>query len=312
MKLTTLLPPEGRLLHTEENRALCATKTGLIQAMKERRVLEGKAILCDAEHNLSVVLGPFTGYIPRKEAALGIAEGTTREIAILSRVGKPISFTVEAVEQEAGLIRPRLSRRAAQAMALERLMDTVEPGMVLPATVTHLEPFGAFVDVGCGVPSMISIERISVSRIPHPDRRFTVGQEIFAVVLETCPELGRVVLSHRELLGTWQENAARFAAGMTVPGWVRGIKEYGVFVELSPNLSGLAEPRGDLHEGDRVSVYIKAIFPERMKIKLLVIEKLPPERPQPPAYFLPPSGRLDCWHYAPEGCSKAGAETVFR
>lgn len=309
--MTTLLPPEGRLLHTEKNRALCATKTGLIQAMEERRVLEGKAILCDAGHNLSVTLGPFTGYIPREEAALGIAEGTTREIAILSRVGKPVSFTVEAVEQEEGLIRPRLSRRAAQAMALERLMDTLEPGMVLPATVSHLEPFGAFVDIGCGIPSMISIERISVSRIPHPDRRFTVGQEIFAVVLETCPELGRVMLSHRELLGTWQENAARFAAGMTVPGWVRGIKEYGIFVELAPNLSGLAEPRGDLHEGDRVSVYVKSIFPERMKIKLLVIEKLPPEGPQPLAYFLPPSGRLNCWHYAPDGCSKAGAETVF-
>ena len=310
--MTTLLPPEGRLLHTEENRALCATKVGLIRAMEERRVLEGKAILCDAGHNLSVTLGPFTGYIPREEAALGIVEGTTREIAILSRVGKPISFTVEAVEQEEGLLRPRLSRRAAQAMALEQLMDTLEPGMVLPATVSHLEPFGAFVDIGCGVPSMISIERISFSRIPHPDRRFTVGQEIFAVVLETCPELGRVILSHRELLGTWQQNAARFAVGMTVPGWVRGIKEYGIFVELSPNLSGLAEPRGDLHEGDRVSVYIKAIFPERMKIKLLVIEKLPPEGPQPLTYFLPPNGRMDCWHYAPEGCGKAGAETVFR
>ena len=310
--MTTLFPPEGRLLHTEENQALCATKAGLIRAMEGRRVLEGKAVLCDAEHNLAVTLGPFTGYIPREEAALGIAEGNTREIAILSRVGKPVAFTVEAVEQEEGLLRPRLSRRNAQAMALEHLMDTLEPGTVLPATVSHLEPFGAFVDIGCGVPSMISIERISVSRIPHPDRRFTVGQEIYAVVMETCPELGRVILSHRELLGTWQENAARFSAGMTVPGYVRGIKDYGIFVELAPNLSGLAEPRGGLHEGDRVSVYIKAIFPDRMKIKLLVIENLPPEGPQPLTYFLPPSGRLDRWRYAPEGCCKTGAETIFR
>ncbi len=132
------------------------------------------------------------------------------------------------------------------------------------------------------------------------------------MAMETCPELGRVILSHRELLGTWQENAARFSAGMTVPGYVRGIKDYGIFVELAPNLSGLAEPRGDLHEGDRVSVYIKAIFPDRMKIKLLVIEKLPPEGPQPLTYFLPPNGRLDRWRYAPEGCCKTGAETVLR
>ncbi|MFQ9410391.1 MAG: hypothetical protein ACLR1T_04200 [Evtepia gabavorous] len=44
--------------------------------------------------------------------------------------------------------------------------------------MTHLEGFGAFVDVGCGVVSLIGIENCSVSRISHPARRFTVGQEI--------------------------------------------------------------------------------------------------------------------------------------
>ena len=304
--------PEGRRLETPENRAACASLEGLRSAGAQGTILEGQALSCSPEHHLTVSLGPFTGVIPREEAALGVAEGTVRDIAILSRVGKPVCFLVEEVREGPEGPSIRLSRRRAQVLAREALMAQLRPGMVIPCTVTHLEPFGAFVDIGCGAPSMISIERISVSRIPHPDRRFTVGQEIFAVVLATCPDLGRVVLSHRELLGTWQENAARFSAGMTVPGWVRGVKEYGIFVELAPNLSGLAEPRGDLHEGDRVSVYIKAIFPERMKIKLLVIEKLPPEGPQPLAYFLPPSGRLDCWHYAPEGCRKAGAETMFR
>ena len=54
--------------------------------MEEKTVLEGLAQLCDEAHNLLVSVGPFTGVIPREEAALGIAEGTTREIAILSRV----------------------------------------------------------------------------------------------------------------------------------------------------------------------------------------------------------------------------------
>mgnify|MGYP002508912097 CR=1 FL=1 len=42
------------------------------------------------------------------------------------------------------------------------------------------------------------------------------------------------------------------------PGIVRGIKEYGIFVELTPNLSGLAEWRGAVNVGDAVSVYIKS------------------------------------------------------
>ena len=302
--------PEGRLLHTPENEAACASRDGLRRAMEEETVLEGVAQLCDGAHNLLVSVGPFTGFLPREEAALGIAEGTTREIAILSRVGKPISFTVTGVAEGAP---PQLtlSRRRAQQAALDAMLAGLHPGCILPAVVTHLESFGAFVDIGCGVPSLIGIENISVSRIPHPDQRFRVGQAIFAVVQELDPKLGRVYLTHRELLGTWAENAARFQAGMTVPGIVRGLKEYGAFVELTPNLSGLAERKNGLREGDRVSVYIKAILPERMKIKLLAIDTLPPLNvPAPLEYFLT-QGQIEKWKYAPEGCVKVGAETIF-
>jgi small subunit ribosomal protein S1 len=139
-----------------------------------------------------------------------------------------------------------------------------------------------------------------------------VGQEILCAVLGLDREARRVELTHRELLGTWAENAALFRPGMTVPGSVRGIKEYGAFVELTPNLSGLAECREGIREGDRVSVYLKSIQPERMKLKLLIIDRLPPVRaPEPPRYFIS-QGILDHWRYAPEGCLKAGSETVFR
>lgn len=279
--------------------------------MRHREILEGRVLLCDVGHNLIVSMGEFTGIIPRAEAAMGIEDGSTREIAILSRVGKPVCFTVEAVENEEGLIRPILSRRKAQEMALATLMDTLEPGVVIPATVTHLEPFGAFVDIGCGVPSMIGIENLSISRIPNPGERFHPGQEIYVAVLAVQQELKRVILTHKELLGTWMENAAQFSAGMTVEGYVRGVKEYGAFVELTPNLSGLAELRGDLQEGDRVSVYLKAILPERMKIKLLAIERLPREGKLPPLKYFITEGRLSRWQYAPPGCAKPGSETVF-
>ena len=48
-------------------------------------------------------------------------------------------------------------------------------------------------------------------------------------------ENGRITLSHKELLGTWEENVALFSAGETVAGIVRSVEPYGIFVELSPN-----------------------------------------------------------------------------
>ena len=308
--MTSNYLPEGYRLPTPGNQAACATREGLLAARAAGTILEGVARLCDEGHNLEVCVGPFTGIIPREEAALGIAEGTTREIAILSRVGKPVCFVVEGMEEGPEGIRPLLSRRAAQRRALDHMLARWAPGLIIPAVVTHLESFGAFVDIGCGVCSMISIENISVSRIPHPGVRFQVGDRIQAVVLDLDPALERIYLTHKELLGTWAENVAQFRPGMTVPGVVRGIKEYGVFVELTPNLSGLAERRGDLREGERVAVYIKSILPERMKIKLLAIDRLPPALPGPLRYYIT-QGRLEKWRYAPPGCVKVGHETVF-
>ena len=309
--MTKRFPPEGRLLHTPENQATCASADGLKQAMETEAILEGTALLCTPEHDLVVSLGPYQGVIPRKEAALGIAEGVTRDIAILSRVGKPVCFTVTGLSEKDGQPHPILSRRAAQQQALTAMLEHWKPGQIIQASVTHLEPFGAFVDIGCGVPSLIGVENISVSRIPHPSVRFRVGQEILAAVLDLDPVLGRIYLTHKELLGTWAENVASFQPGMTVPGVVRGVKDYGVFVELTPNLSGLAERDPRLTEGARVSVYLKAILPERMKIKLLAIELLPPlEKPQPLHYYIQ-EGRLEHWKYAPPGCVKVGMETIF-
>lgn len=290
--------PEGRLWDTPENITACASLSALQRAMEVELILEGRTILCTPEHDLIVSVGNFKGIIPREEAAIGILEGTTREIAILSRVGKPIAFTISSIDHTEKQPKIILSRRRAQELALENIC-TLPIGSILPATVTHIEQFGAFVDIGCGFISMIGIENISVSRISHPNRRFSIGQRIHVVLTGTNLQQKRVFLSHKELLGTWEENASLFTPGMTVPGYVRGIKEYGTFIELTPNLTGLADYTGPLDEDERVSVFIKAILPNRMKIKLMVIHRLEPD-PMPPTlqYYLT-CGQISNWCYAP-------------
>lgn len=311
IQVTMQFCPEGHLLNTPENQAACASIQTLKRALENGTILEGLALLCDENHDLTVRVGSFIGRIPREETAIGISEGTTRDIAILSLVGKPISFTVVHVDETGKNLSLLLSRRRAQEKALDFMLDTWQAGDVVPATVTHLEPFGAFVDIGCGVPSMIGVDRLSVSRISHPRDRLRVGQRIYAAVLGVDCENRRILLTHRELLGTWEENAALFRPGTVVTGTVRGLKDYGVFVELTPNLSGLAERGEDLREGDRISVYLKSILPDRMKIKLLVIERLPQEREPAPFQYFITGGHLDRWQYAPEGCQKPNGETVF-
>ncbi|MEG2174258.1 MAG: S1 RNA-binding domain-containing protein [Oscillospiraceae bacterium] len=301
--------PEGTLLETASNRQHTASWASLGEAVHTREILEGRVLLCDAEHNLTVEMpGGLRGIIPRAEGALGIEEGSTRDIAILTRVNKPVSFLVTALTTVAGQVTAFLSRRAAQQRCMKEYIETLPPGQVIPARVTHLEPFGCFVDLGCGIPSMIPIDAISVSRIAHPRDRFFVGQNIFAVV--RAFEDGRIFLSHKELLGTWEQNASLFAPGQTVAGAVRSVESYGIFVELTPNLAGLAEPREGTRCGMHASVYIKSLLPARMKVKLIIIDAFQADYPAAALEYFISGGCIKRWCYSPEGADRL-VETVF-
>ena len=286
--------PEGAGPLFPENQPLSVLR----QAMEDQTVLEGLAIRCDARRDLTIRFGGYEGTIPRLDAIHPAISGAERDIAVLSRVGKPTCFTIIGMEIDGGG-KPRftLSRRAAQEQAITYLLEHSAPGSVLPARVTHLESFGAFVDLGCGVTSLIPLENLSVSRVSHPSDRFQAGQDILAAVTDIDSAACRFYLTHKELLGTWLENAAGFAPGEAVPGIVRGVKEYGIFIELTPNLSGLAEWRGDVLPGDAVSVYIKSIRPDTRKIKLQIIQNLGPVRePGEIRYFIT-DGTVNNWVY---------------
>ena len=138
-----------------------------------------------------------------------------------------------------------------------------------------------------------------------------MGQKILAAVKVFDRENRRITLTHKELLGTWLENASRFSEGDTVRGTVRGVMDYGCFVELAPNLSGLTDQREDLREGDGVSVTVRSNRPERMKIKLQVIEVLPPTEPPETLPYWITDGVLDRWVYSPANCERSPVVTEF-
>ncbi len=300
--------PEGTLIDRPSNRKHIGSYGGLMAAAEEGSILEARAVLCDAAHDLHVPLPCMPGIIPHDEGAIGIEDGTTRDIALISRVGKPVSFVVTGFEETQAGMRAVLSRRRAQERCRRFYLDTLSPGDILPAKVTRLETFGAFCDIGCGVSALMPIAGMSVSRISHPADRLCPGMDIFGVV--TSLENGRICLSQRELLGTWEENVARFAPGETVMGIVRSVESYGVFIELTPNLAGLAEAREDLRPGQAVSVYIKSILPEKMKVKLIIIDVAGSPAPPAALSYFQTEGHLSRWVYSPPDALKR-IETVF-
>ena len=295
--------PEGRRIYSAENRRWLSTPLTLTEAKTKGIILEATALMCDAEHNLIVDLNCMKGIIKRNEGAVGVEEGKVRDIALISRVGKPVCFIVEQIKTDpSGKLYAELSRKKAQEKCIRENLKLKKVGTIIDAKITHLENFGAFCDVGCGIISLLPIDAISVSRISHPKDRFLVGDDIKAIIKSVDDEC-RITLSHKELLGTWEENAAEFCEGQTVTGVIRSVENYGVFVELAPNLAGLAEPRADAVAGKKASVYIKSIIPEKMKVKLIIIDTFNADDIAPLKYYY--SGEnLDYWRYSPDCCQK--------
>ena len=245
-------------MHPYSPEGLYATPPGidaLRRGVGSQQIFRAMCVKCDEQHNLYVDLGEEIGIIPREETALGIREGTVKDYAIISRVGKPVSFLVT---------------------------DFQGDGTV-------------FCDLGSGFAALMPTCRCCASRIRSSAERYAPGQRICAAVLEIQEGLGRIVLTGREVLGTWEENIQGFRQGQTVPGIVRSKMPYGVFVELTPNLSGLAEPTDGVQVGDSVSVFLRAILPEKHKIKLNILEKLPAPLPPAEPEFFVTSGHLDSW-----------------
>ena len=198
--------PEGSILTTARNREFTSSLQGLEKAMETGAILEGTVTLCDESLCLHVELPGLTGVraiIPREEAVWSRDREPPKDIAILTRVGKAVACKVTGIEEnEDGTPTVRLSRRLAQAECAANYLDGLCPGDILRARVTHLESFGAFVDVGCGVASLLSVDCISVSRITHPRDRLYNGQTIWCVVRSVDKENDRIFVSTRELLGT--------------------------------------------------------------------------------------------------------------
>ena len=151
----------------------------------------------------------------------------------------------------------------------------VKKGQIVDGTVTGIKPYGAFIEIENGPVALAYIEDLSVVRIKSPAERVQVGQKIKCMVKAINEETGKINLSYKDCLGTWDENISNFKEGMTVKGIVRDAEKNknGIFIELTPNLVGMTEYTEDVEYGQSVDVCIKKILPEKKKVKLTILQK---------------------------------------
>ena len=153
--------------------------------------------------------------------------------------------------------------------------EELKEGMILTGNVTGIQPYGAFIKTENGDVGLLHIENISVSRIKDPSERFKIGQKIDVMVKSIDSESNRITFTHKELCGTWEENVKGLKENTVVKGIAREPEKFknGIFIELKPNLVGLADYEENIEYGQEVEVFVKKIIPSKKKIKLSFIKE---------------------------------------
>jgi small subunit ribosomal protein S1 len=201
-------------------------------------------------------------------------------------VGRRLEFLVTEVEasrSRAVLSRRRLLTRQRAEAAKSRLAS-LAAGQEMDGSVTRLEPYGAFVDLG-GIEGLVHVSEISRDRLAHPRDALAAGDKVRVRVIEVERGKGgrpRVALSIRALApDPWEGAAARFAVGSRVSGVVVRLADFGAFVNLAPGIDGLVHVsqasdhrithvREVLSTGQAVEAIVLSLEPERRRVSLSI------------------------------------------
>lgn len=212
--------------------------------------------------------------------------GIRREEQQADYIGRSLSFKIiEYSEDGRNIV---LSRKAIlddeRRSKKQELHEALKEGMKVRGTVTSLQKFGAFVDVG-GIEGLLPISEIAWSRTEKVSDILSVGQEVDVIIKKLDWERDRFSFSLKDALpDPWDRVADAYPLGSFHTGKVSRLAAFGAFVSLKEGVDGLIHisklgsgkrvnhPREVLKEGQEVEVKIEAFDQAQKKLSLSLAE----------------------------------------
>lgn len=260
--------------------------------MEEGEIVSTK-ILGANKGGLMIELNGVMGFLPVSQLSIEhyprVEDGDKQKIlsALQSYVGD--SFSVQVITADPEEEKLIVSEKAVFEKETENKLSKLKIGDIVDGQVTGVVDFGIFVKFG-DLEGLAHISELAWQRVENPKDLFQVGQEVKAKVIAI--EKGRVSLSVKQLLpDPWLDAVKDYQIGQVVEGKVTKIMPFGVFVELSEEVQGLAhlgelsheavkDPEKVLKVGEVKKFKIISIEPaeHRLGLSLKALEE-PPVKP---------------------------------
>ena len=156
--------------------------------------------------------------------------------------GKTYAFRV--IEYKNGGKDIVLSRRKvleeAQRISADEARKAIVPGAVMTGRVASVVDFGAFIDLGGGVQGLLHVSEMGWTRVTSPNELVAVGDQITVKVLRVDDATQKISLGMKQLQDDpWSTVATKFQIGQVYRGRVARLADFGVFVELDNEFTGL-------------------------------------------------------------------------
>ncbi len=202
------------------------------------------------------------------------------------------TVTVKAIAYDKDKRHLSLSIKAVQSDPWKEIESELEEGDTITVTVSNIEPYGVFVDLGNDIEGFLHISEITWDKnIKHPKDYLTLGEEIDVEVIEINPDTHKLRVSLKRLLPKpFDEFMKKHREGDVVTGTVTSLTDFGAFVKIE-GVEGLLHNQDAsweknttckdfLKSGDEVEVKIAKINEQDQKISLnrKVLQESPVEK----------------------------------
>ena len=128
------------------------------------------------------------------------------------------------------------------------IAERLFPGSRVHGRVVSLTDYGAFIEIEPGVEGLVHVSEMSwTSRVTHPSKIVSVGDEVDAVVLGLDPANRRISLGLKQVSpNPWELLPIEHPVGTTVRGKVTSLTDFGAFVNVAEGIDGLIHV-SDMH-----------------------------------------------------------------
>ncbi|MDG1163358.1 MAG: 30S ribosomal protein S1 [Burkholderiales bacterium] len=265
----------GETKLSREKAKKLAAWMSLEKAMEEGAIVEG-FVSGRVKGGLTVTLDSIRAFLPGSLVDVRPVKDTT------PYEEKTLEFKVIKLDRRRNNV--VVSRRAVLEDSLgeerQKILESLEEGVVVKGIVKNITDYGAFVDLG-GIDGLLHITDLAWRRVKHPTEVVNIGDEIDAKVLKFDKEKSRVSLGLKQLgEDPWIGLSRRLPATTRLFGKISNLTDYGAFVEIEPGIEGLVHvsemdwtnknvhPSKIVQLGDEVEIMILEIDEDRRRISL--------------------------------------------